>query len=158
SNPFTLLFKFPFVVATVQGAAVILLLLWATMPRFGPPQAAPPPLSAGRQGLLSNMATLLDFAGHQSVMLARYVHATGRDTARQMRAPRGLAEDALLAWLGRVGQARGVKVDCAAVLRRADEASTARGGDVAPLLDIARDIHQWKREIIDGRSRHPRAH
>ncbi len=98
-----LLFRFPFVVATVQGLIAIALLLWATMARFGAPQSAPPPLSAGRAGLLQNMAKLIEFTGHQQVMIRRYVQETVRDVARQLHAPRALAGQALIAWLQRVG-------------------------------------------------------
>ena len=52
-SPFLLMFRFPFVIATVQGLIAVALLLWATMARFGAPQTAPPPLSAGRAGLLA---------------------------------------------------------------------------------------------------------
>ena len=158
ANPFALLFQFPFVVATLQVVAALALLLWGTMARFGAPQAAPPALSAGRQGLLQNVAQLITFAGHGQVMVRRYVQETVRETAQQLHAPRGLAGQGLAAWLTRVGQARGVTVDCAAVIREVDQLPDRRRGDLAPLVRIARDIHRWRREIVDGRSRHSRGH
>src|SRR5262249_48367602 len=88
SSPFLLRFPFPFLVATMQGLIAIALLLWATMARFGAPQSVPPPLSAGRAGLLQNMAKLIEFTGHQQVMIRRYVLETVRDVARQLHAPR----------------------------------------------------------------------
>jgi hypothetical protein len=157
-SPFLLLFRFPFVVATVQGLIAVALLLWATIARFGVPQSAPPALSAGREGLLQNMAKLIEFTGHQPVMIARYVQETVRDAARQLHAPRGLSAEALMAWLQRVGTARGVDVDCGAVVRRASELGVARRRDLTPLIRLARDIHRWKGEILDGRARHPRSH
>jgi hypothetical protein len=158
TNPLALLVQFPFVVATVQMVAALGLLLWATMARFGAPQAAPPPLSAGRQGLLQNVAQLIAFAGHQQVMVRRYVQETVRETARQLHAPRGLSGQALAAWLTRVGEARGVSVDCAAIVGEAESLADRRRGDLSPLVRIARDIHRWRREIVDGRSRHSRGH
>jgi hypothetical protein len=158
SNPLRLLAQFPFVVATVQVAVALGLLLWATMARFGAPQSAPPPLSAGRQGLLQNVAKLIAFAGHQQVMIRRYVQETIRDAARQIHAPRGLSGQALAAWLNRVGEARGVSVDCGAVLGEVEALGDGRRADLSPLVRIARDIHRWKREIIDGRSRHSGRH
>jgi hypothetical protein len=155
-TPLLLMFRFPFVVATVQGLIAVALLLWATLARFGVPQSAPPPLRAGRGGLLQNMAKLIEFTGHQQVMLARYIQETVRDVARQLHAPRGLSGAALLAWLQRVGAARGADVDCGAVVRRAAELGMARRRDLAPLIRLVRDIHRWKGEILDGRSRHPR--
>ena len=158
ASPLALVVQFPFVVATIQVAAALALLLWATMARFGAPQSAPPPLSAGRQGLLQNIAKLIAFAGHQQVMVRRYVQETVRDTAGQLHAPRGLSGQALAAWLTRVGEARGVSVDCASIVGEVEALDDRRRPDLSPLVRIARDIHRWKREIIDGRSGHSRGH
>jgi hypothetical protein len=158
TSPLALLVQFPFAVATIQVAAALGLLLWATLARFGAPQAAPPPLSAGRQGLLQNVAQLIAFAGHQQVMVRRYVQETVRETALQLHAPRGLSGPALAAWLTRVGEARGVSVDCAAIVGEVESLADRRRRDLSPLVRIARDIHRWRREIVDGRSRHPRSH
>jgi hypothetical protein len=158
ANPLALLFEFPFVVATIQVVAALALLLWATMARFGAPQSAPPPLSAGRQGLLQNVAQLITFAGHGQVIVRRYVQETVRETARQLHAPRGLSGQGLAAWLTRVGLARGVTVDCAAVIGEVEQLPDRRRADLTPLVRIARDIHRWRREIVDGRARHSRGH
>jgi uncharacterized protein DUF4350 len=157
-NPFALMFRFPFVIATVQGLIAVGLLLWATMARFGAPQSVPPPLSAGRAGLLQNMAMLIEFTGHEQVMIRRYVEETLRHVARQLHAPRALAGDALLAWLKRVGGARGVSVDCASLLQQARELGAAGRRDQASLVRLARETHRWQGEMLDGRSRHPRDH
>lgn len=157
-NPFSLLFRFPFVIATVQGLIAVALLLWATLARFGAPQSVPPPLTAGRAGLLQNMAKLIEFTGHQPVMVRRYVEETLRDVARQLHAPRTLAGDALVAWLKRVGGARGVTVDCGALMQQARELGVAGRRDQASLVRLARDTHRWQGEMLDGRSRHPRDH
>ncbi|HEY4748078.1 MAG TPA: DUF4350 domain-containing protein, partial [Steroidobacteraceae bacterium] len=85
-TPLLLMFRFPFVVATAQGLIAVALLMWATLARFGVPQSAPPALRAGREGLLQNMAKLIEFTGHQQVMLARYIQETVRDVARQLHA------------------------------------------------------------------------
>jgi hypothetical protein len=157
-SPFLLLFRFPFVVATAQGLLAVALLLWATLRRFGAPQTAPPPLRAGREGLLQNIAKLVEFTGHRDVMVKRYVQETVRDTAGQLHAPRELAGAGLMAWLQRVGLARGVTIDCEAVLRQAAEPDTTHRRYPSSLVRLARDIHQWKGEIVDGRSRHSRDH
>ena len=83
-----------------------------------------------------------------------------RDTAGQLHAPRGLSGQALAAWLTRVGEARGVSVDCASIVGEVEALDDRRRADLSPLVRIARDIHRWKREIIDGRgrSRHSRGH
>jgi hypothetical protein len=155
ANPILLLFRFPFVMATIQAAIAIALLLWATLGRFGTPQPAPPPLSAGRQGLLENIAKLIEFTGHQEVMVRRYVLETVRDVARQLHAPRELSTAALIGWLQRVGTARGVDTDCGALIREAETLGESRRRNPAPLVRLARQIHRWKGEIIDGRSGNP---
>jgi Domain of unknown function (DUF4350) len=158
TSPLLLLFDFPFVVATAQGLIAVGLLLWATMARFGAPQPLPPPLSAGRGGLLQNMAKLIELNGHQQIMVRRYVQETVRDVARQLHAPRGLSGDALLAWLQRVGTARAVEIDCRVLMDGADKLGAPQRRDSSLLVRLARDAHRWKGEILDGRSRHPRNH
>src|SRR5262249_58237928 len=66
-NPFALLFRFPFVIATVQGLIAVGLLLSATLARFGAPQSVPRPLSRERAGLLENMAKRIETTDHQRV-------------------------------------------------------------------------------------------
>jgi hypothetical protein len=157
-SPFLLLFRFPFVVATAQGLIAIGLLLWATLGRFGAPQTVPAPLSAGREGLLQNMAKLVEFTGHQDEVVSRYVQETVRDVAIALHAPRELSYEGLIAWLQRVGLARGASIDCEAVLRQAADPGAPHRQNAAVLVRLARDIHQWKGEIVDGRSRHSDDH
>lgn len=153
ASPLRLLFKFPFVIATALGALAVLLLLWATLRRFGAPETPPPPLDAGKRGLIENAASLLDFAGHRQVVVRRYVQATLREAAQRLHAPRGLADAALLDWLARVGEARGVGQDCGAIVAAAERSAAA-----PELTALARAIRQWKGEILDGPSGDPRAH
>jgi hypothetical protein len=153
ASPLLLMFRFPFVVATLQGLIAIMLLLWATLARFGTPQSAPPPLRAGREGLLQNIAKLIEHAGHQQAVIRRYISETIRDVARQLHAPRGLSGEALTAWLQRVGAARGVRIDCNALVRQLGE---TRRRESSSLIRLARDIHRWKGQILDGRSRYSR--
>lgn len=155
-NPLRFLFRFPFVMATIQGAIAIALLLWATVGRFGTPQPAPSSLSAGRQGLLENIAKLVDTAGHREVMIKRYVLETLRDVGRQLHAPRGLSTAALIGWLQRVALARGVATDCGPLIEEAAALGESRVRNPAALVRLAREIHRWKGEILDGRSGHPR--
>jgi hypothetical protein len=156
AGPLLLLFRFPFIMATIQGAIAIALLLWATLGRFGAPQPAPPPMSAGRLGLLQNIAKLVEFTGHHEVMIRRYVFETVRDVARQLHAPRGLSTAALVAWLQRVGAARGITTDCSALMSETEALADGRRRSPASLVRLARQIHQWRGEIVDGRARHPR--
>jgi len=86
-----------------------------------------------------------------------WVHGE-REGARGANAPRGLSGQPLAAWLTRVGEARGVSVDCASIVTEVESLADRRRSDLSPLVRIARDIHRWRREIVDGRPRHPRGH
>jgi hypothetical protein len=149
ASPLRLLFEYPFVLVTVQAAVALLLLLWATAARFGAPQPVPPPLAAGKGGLIRNAADLIAFAGHRRTMVRRYVQATLRDVARRFHAPPGLTDAGLIAWLERIAKARAVSVDCRAVLARV-EAQSGEHGHPSGLVAIAHDINRWKREIVDA--------
>jgi hypothetical protein len=156
ASPILLLFRFPFVLVTLQAMIALALLLWATLNRFGAPQPAPPAMTAGRLALLQNIAKLLEFTGHQEVMIRRYVLETVRDVARQLHAPRGLSTPALVAWLRRVGAARRIDVDCGEVIAQAEGLTDGRRRNPASLVRLARDIHRWRGEIVDGHARNPR--
>jgi hypothetical protein len=150
ANPLTLMFQFPFITVTIQVLAAAALLLWATMPRFGPPEPVPALLDAGKQGLIRNAAHLLRYSGHPEIIVANYVLSTVRSVARQLRSPPGLEWRGLAEWLSRVGASRGVAVDFPRLVRRAQDLATSKSGDAAALVDIARDTHRWKGEILNG--------
>jgi hypothetical protein len=158
-SPFWMLFEFPFVLATVEGAIAIAFLLWATMGRFGVPLTPPVAMASGKVGLIENTAKLFELARYQPVIIKRYVYTIIRDVARQLHAPSGMSDSTLVEWLRRTGRARAVEVDCGSVLSTANElASSGHGGGTTPLSTLARDIFRWKREIIDGVSRNPHPH
>jgi hypothetical protein len=151
-NILNYLFKPPLLAGTILALAAAALLLWATMPRFGVPDAPAPALQSGKGGLIDNIAALIGFAGRRGAIVGRFVDATVQDVARRLHAPRGLAGEALSAWLDRVGGARKVGIDCAALVDRANTLSSGRPGP-ALLISLARDTNRWKREMIDGPGR-----
>jgi len=155
-SPFRLLFEFPFVLATLQGVIAVALLLWATVRRFGAPLPPPVELKSGKRSLIETTANLLDFARHRPVVIQRYVHEIVQDVARQLHAPAGLAEPALIDWLRRTARARDAQIDCGAVVSRTDELVAAGRGASAQLATLARDIFRWKREVTDGGSGYSR--
>jgi hypothetical protein len=150
-----LITHFPFWLAPAQLLILLALLLAATMGRFGAPQPAPAPLTPGKRGLIANTARLLDFGGHRTAVLRRYVEITIKDTAQRLKAPRQLSDAALVDWLQKPGRTRGVNRDCAAIL---EDARRAIKSDRHAPLSAARAIHVWKTEILDGHSGHWRDH
>jgi hypothetical protein len=151
-NILNYLFKPPLLPGTILALLAAALLLWATMPRFGVPDVPAPALQSGKGGLIDNIAALIGFAGRRGAIVGRFVDATVQDVARRLHAPRGLAGEALSAWLDRVGGARNVDVACAALVDRANALSSGRPGP-ALLISLARDTNRWKREMIDGSGR-----
>jgi hypothetical protein len=155
-SPLRLLFEFPFVLATIQAVIAVALLLWATMRRFGAPLSPPAELKSGKRSLIEATANLLDFARHRPIMIQRYVHEIVQDVARQLHAPVGLADAALLDWLRRTARVRDAQIDCGAVVRRVDELVAGGRSASTQLATLARDIFRWKREVTDGGSGYSR--
>jgi hypothetical protein len=147
------LFTFPLAVASVQGALVIGLLVWAGLGRFGAPVPPPPALSAGKGVLVENTAALLRLGGHSAYTLARYLESLKHEVARTLHAPAGLAPAELLDRLRRLGRRRRVTEDLGAL-----ETSVARlREDAAPppaaVLAVARRVHRWRQEMLGGPER-----
>jgi len=155
SDPRKLLAQFPYTLSPVQILFAIAILLAATMGRFGAPQPAPAPLRAGKRGLISSAAQLLDHGGHHAAMLRRYVGVMIQDVARRLRAPRDLEGGALVVWLDALGKARGVTKNCGAIVAKS---TGAKSDDIPRQFAAAQAIHDWKTEILNGHSRHSRDH
>ena len=97
-----ILFQFPFVLVTMQLAVAIVLLVWTATARFGVPLPLAPPLEAGKRSLIDTGARLLTQSGRTAELSGRYFEEIVRDTARRLRAPRGLDLAALLSWIGQI--------------------------------------------------------
>jgi len=149
-NPLDLVLSRRFLATALEALAACALLLWATIGRFGAPEPAPVRLAFGKQGLIRNVAQLMDHAGHQPALVRRYVEAKIRDAGRQLHVPRGLDFNESLQWLQRLSEARGGTMNGPAIRRRA--MSSGGAGSLAELSRIARDIRIWKREMMNGPS------
>ncbi len=150
SNPLKLLFRFPFVVVTVLAGLAAALLVLAGAGRFGAPRAAPPVLDFGKAGLIDNGARLLDYAGHQADILERYVRLVVRSVGRELHAPAGLGGFALAEWLDRIGRARGVDASCQTLMVAMANLERNDPRNLSRLFGLARDIHHWKGEMLNG--------
>jgi Domain of unknown function (DUF4350) len=147
ASPALALLRFPGNLLALQGLVAAVLLVGATIGRFGPPLPAPRAFGAGKAALVSNIAQLIDHGGHHAHSLKRYIETTAKEGAAILRAPPDLSESERIAWLDRAGQARGARRACSEILF---EARTAGDKDLARLLAAAREIHQWKLEITHG--------
>ena len=103
-NPLLLLFRFPFVMATIQGViAIALLLVGDGRPLRHAAAGAAQRSAPGGRGCLRTSPSSSNSPVISDVMVKRYVLETLRDVGRQLHAPRGLSTAALIAWLQRVG-------------------------------------------------------
>jgi hypothetical protein len=153
------LLQFPYSIVVLQGVICVALLAWATMGRFGAPEVPPAPLLMGKVGLVTNVARLMAFAGHERLFISRYVETTLRETAHQLGAPRDLSQPEQVKWLQRVGRTRNVAGDPAEIMQKIDRLFKSRKGNELPqFTQIAREVYRWKQEILDGPSRYPRHH
>jgi hypothetical protein len=150
------LFEPPLLPGTLLAIVGAILLLWATMPRFGTADPPAPALESGKRGLIDNIAALVGFSGRRAAIVVRYIEATVQDVARQLHAPRGLAGAELGSWLDRVGRARGVTIDVAASIEQADALGTSKRATPGELVALARTVGNWKQEITNGPARHPK--
>jgi hypothetical protein len=145
-----LLFHFPFIVPTLLTLAAAALLLWATTIRFGAPAPTPPAIAAGKRALIDNTAGLIALAGRRGVIVRRFVDAAVQDVARELSAPRGLTEAALLQFLSRVGTQRGVDLDPASLVARADATTRGEASDETAIIALVRDANRWKQGMTHG--------
>ena len=116
----------------------------------GSPVPLEPPLKAGRTTLIGNAAGLLQFGGHTTEILGRYLAATFADVAQRVHAPAQYAGAALDQWLERIGKARHVRSAPAELRREAELATAGARADDRRLLHVARDLYRWKREMLHG--------
>lgn len=148
------LLEFPLVLATLQALALIALLAWAALVRFGRPRKPTLPLDAGKALLLENTADLLRAGGHVQEAAAAYLRAA-REAVLARLPPPGAAEEPS-AWLARLETARGR----AGTLRRLEDrlrnsSQKRRRADVEAIR-VAQQIHRWREELTDGASGNPR--
>ena len=147
-SPIKLLFRLPFGVVTILACCTAALLVLAGTSRFGVPRVPKPILDFGKANLIGNSARLLDYAGHHSFVLRRYVGMTIRSVAEVLHAPRNLDEPALAAWLDQIGKTRGVEKSCASIVQTVTYLDTGERRSLHRLFESAWDIHRWKREIL----------
>ncbi|HEX3126257.1 MAG TPA: DUF4350 domain-containing protein [Thermoanaerobaculia bacterium] len=147
-------FRFPLLLAVLQTAVLLGVLLWAGMGRFGKPLPPPAALGSGRQVLIDSTARLLTYGGHAAESFGRYFHQTVRALAGHFGLPSDLPEGEVLDRLQRISRERRLGMDLHRLRQQADHPpSGAQAHDRA--LSFARDLHRWRQEMMDGNRTHP---
>jgi hypothetical protein len=143
------LFELPFVVGTVSGIAALIVLLWAGAARFGAPRRLRPVFATGKATLIENGTRLLRFGGHQREILDRYRRAVLAVVTAAVHAPTGDGK-ARADWLDRVGGVRGTAERWSELSAHVDALVKDKKASDRRLVDAARRLERWKREMVDG--------
>ena len=150
SNPnlWRTIFELPFVAATVLVFAAIAVLLWSATSRFGAPFEIKRGEGKGESGLIENAVDLLHQTGRGGDIARRYPEVVLRQVSQRLHVPRRLPDQERLAWIDRIGMARGVKARFGSLKEGIDASATGRGH--GRVLRNVQRLYQWKREMLDG--------
>lgn len=137
ASPLKLAFSPPFLAMTLALGAVLLLVGWQAVARFGPPRLRARAIAFGKAALVDNAAMLVRKAGREARLGARYAQVIRERAARAFGVPARLRDAALDLYLDRL---RG--------RRRFTELAAAAGEaqDRRALTDAARALHDWMGE------------
>lgn len=147
-------FRFPLLLAVLQTAVLLGVLLWAGMGRFGKPLPPPAALGSGRQVLIDSTARLLTYGGHAAESFGRYFHQTVRALAGHFGLPSDLPEAETLDRLQRISRERRLGMDLHRLRQQADHPPSGEQAQERA-LSFARDLHRWRQEMMDGHRTHP---
>jgi hypothetical protein len=142
-------FRRPLLWITLDALALALLAVWAAVPRFGRPLPAPRGRVEGKQALLDNVGELFDVIGATPHALRRYFDATVSRIVATRHAPADLPRAKEAEWL-----ASRLPLADVQVLAELDDEIHAlrpeRRRDRPALLELARRIHRFRTEMVDG--------
>ena len=137
TSPLKLAFSPPFLAMTLALAAVLVLVGWQAMARFGPPQRRARAIAFGKAALVDNAAMLVRKAGRERALGTRYAQVIRERAATAFGVPARLRDAALDGYLDRLkGRARFTDLATAA----------AEAGDRRAVTEAARALHDWMGE------------
>ena len=148
-SPVSLLLRFPLVVVTFLLCCAFSLLVWAGAGRFGPPAAPRQALDLGKSGLIESAVRLLDYSGHQAVVLKRHIAMTLRDVGESLHLAPTLSDAQLAAELDRIGRSQGRGGPCSSALETLREAGDDEKS-LRALFLCAGEIYKWKGDLLHG--------
>jgi hypothetical protein len=138
-SPLKLAFTPPFLAMTIALAAVLALVGWHALGRFGPIRPRARAIGFGKAVLVENSAKLIRRAGRETELGGRYVQVIRERAVATFGVPARLKDAALDAYLDKLGGRGGTRFS---ELARAAEATADR----ADLVAAARALHQWQKE------------
>jgi hypothetical protein len=147
------LFRYPLVLASISALLCVLVLVLATVNRFGPPPAQGVAIAPGKDFLIRNTAALLRYGGHDVDALQRYWLVTQYNVRLALHAPRDLPPAAQKAWLDRIAASRGIKYSVGELENLVNEAIIDRSRK-KKIPEVATRIHRWRVEMTRHGSGH----
>ncbi|MFN4025146.1 MAG: hypothetical protein ACK4MQ_09945 [Hyphomonas sp.] len=143
-NLLKMLFSVPFLGATLVALASALLLGWAAVVRFGPPAREARAIALGKQALADNSAGLVTMARREVRMAPGYAGLIRRRLAQALGLPRGTPESQLTDMFDRLGPAE----KDGPVFSELEAGLKGQTHSRDDLVQKAREMHHWRREII----------
>jgi len=138
-SPLKLAFTPPFLAMTLALAAVLFLVGWHALGRFGPIRPRARAIGFGKTALVDNSAKLIRRAGRETSLGGRYAQVIRERAVATFGVPARLKDAALDAYLDKLGAWRGHRFS---ELARAAETTQ----DQDALVAAAKALHQWQKE------------
>lgn len=147
-----LLLSFPLVLATIQVFLILLVVLWASVGRFGSARRSSLQAAFSEQFYVQNTAELLEHGGHSAYMVERYVWMVIEQLGRQLNAPAELERTELMLWVHHLSEARQLQhVHLPTIISRIERWSTGKSKPRAnQLITVATQISRLRGALLDG--------
>jgi hypothetical protein len=140
----------PFIAVGIGFIALLIVLAWAGITRFGAPRPETIGFPAGKLTLVRNAAQLLRLGTTASNLLLNYRRLVLADAIAELHGPAGLDELAQAAWLDRAAAHRGLTIRLKPMLDEISALAQEDRLDTAHALRFSLDLHRWKQEILNG--------
>jgi len=149
---FSELLRFPLVVAVVHLVLLLGVVYWAGSGRFGAPIEEARGIRAGKDLLIGNMADLL-LVGHRTPdALRKYFRNAVAAVSARIGLERELSPGEAVDRLARIGKNRDTKIDLKTLESSVRDLCATARFDEGRVIALARDIHRWRKEFLDGSS------
>jgi hypothetical protein len=149
-NLLRVLLRPPFIAVGIGAIAVLVVLAWAGITRFGAARPETIGLAAGKLTLVRNAAHLLRLGTTASNLVLSYRRLALADAIAELHGPAGLDEVAQAAWLDRAAAHRGLTIRITPLLDEMASLTETDRLDAARALRLSLDLHRWKQEILNG--------
>lgn len=146
-SAFARLFELPWLALTLSFGALVIVIGFAALNRFGTPKEDMAGVAAGRASLIGATARLNLFEDSGRAALARYMRHSLRTVATGRRAP-GTTDVERVTWLDKRA---GAKAKAATLNHDADALSKSGASEPKAILNHAQHIHAWRTEMLNER-------